>query len=145
VNPSRTPEGEPNRCPICGAQLQLEPSTPPGDAPCPQCGTLLWFDGGQYSPSPGTPSQPETSGASQVAYFQVERVTSAAPIGWDGASALGSTLAVNDRVAVSEGLFAGHEGVVTEIDRPTNRATVAIVIFGRSVPVEVPLTQLSAR
>jgi acyl carrier protein len=21
----------------------MEPSQPPGDAPCPQCGTLLWF------------------------------------------------------------------------------------------------------
>ena len=41
---SRTPEGEPNRCPVCGKALQIEPSRPPGDAPCPHCGTLLWFD-----------------------------------------------------------------------------------------------------
>jgi hypothetical protein len=40
---SRTPEGEPNRCPICGNDLQIEPSRPPGDAPCPHCGYLLWF------------------------------------------------------------------------------------------------------
>jgi hypothetical protein len=44
VNPaSRTPEGEPNRCPICGKEVRLEPSRPPGDAPCPNCGHLLWF------------------------------------------------------------------------------------------------------
>ena len=40
---SRTPEGDPNRCPVCGKSLHLEPSVPPGDAPCPHCGSLLWF------------------------------------------------------------------------------------------------------
>jgi hypothetical protein len=40
---TRTPEGEPNECPVCGHKVRLEPSRPPGDAPCPQCGTLLWF------------------------------------------------------------------------------------------------------
>src|SRR5688572_18059892 len=40
---SRTPEGEANRCPVCGAAFYLEPSRPPGDAPCPQCGCLVWF------------------------------------------------------------------------------------------------------
>lgn len=42
---SRTPEGEPNRCPICGNQVVIDPSRPPGDAPCPHCGHLLWFAG----------------------------------------------------------------------------------------------------
>jgi acyl carrier protein len=45
---SRTPEGEANRCPICAAFVSVEPSRPPGDAPCPACGSLLWF-----SPTPG--------------------------------------------------------------------------------------------
>ena len=40
---SRTPEGTPNRCPLCGAAICVEPTQPPGDAPCPNCGTLLWF------------------------------------------------------------------------------------------------------
>jgi signal recognition particle GTPase len=40
---TRTPEGETNRCPVCGKPLQIEPSRPPGDAPCPHCGSLLWF------------------------------------------------------------------------------------------------------
>ena len=40
---SRTPEGRPNRCPVCDGEICVEPSLPPGDAPCPQCGTLLWF------------------------------------------------------------------------------------------------------
>jgi hypothetical protein len=40
---TRTPEGEHNHCPVCGNLLTLEPSRPPGDAPCPFCGILLWF------------------------------------------------------------------------------------------------------
>ena len=40
---SRTPEGEPNRCPVCHADIKVEPSLPFGDAPCPVCGHLLWF------------------------------------------------------------------------------------------------------
>lgn len=40
---SRTPEGEENRCSICGHVLRLEPSRPPGDGTCPSCGCLIWF------------------------------------------------------------------------------------------------------
>jgi hypothetical protein len=40
---SRTPEGEPNRCPVCGNATQIEPSSGSRDAPCPSCGSLLWF------------------------------------------------------------------------------------------------------
>lgn len=40
---SRTPEGAPNRCPVCHADVQIVPSQSIGDAPCPNCGSLLWF------------------------------------------------------------------------------------------------------
>ena len=40
---SRTPEGQPNRCPLCGNEVCIEPSLPFGDAPCPNCGRLLMF------------------------------------------------------------------------------------------------------
>ncbi|MEM9660399.1 MAG: phosphopantetheine-binding protein [Planctomycetota bacterium] len=40
---SRTPEGEPNRCPVCLASIVIEPSSVFGDAVCPRCGSLLWF------------------------------------------------------------------------------------------------------
>ena len=40
---SRTPEGWPDRCQLCGNSVRIEPSVPPGDAPCPHCGHLLWF------------------------------------------------------------------------------------------------------
>lgn len=45
---SRTPEGEPGRCPVCGHAVRVEPSRPFGDAPCPACGTLLWFAGPRF-------------------------------------------------------------------------------------------------
>ncbi|MFO1091892.1 MAG: acyl carrier protein [Planctomycetaceae bacterium] len=38
---SRTPEGEPYLCPVCGAFAPLETSDA-GDSLCPQCGQLLW-------------------------------------------------------------------------------------------------------
>jgi acyl carrier protein len=40
---SRTPEGSPNRYPVCGTRVWVEPSLFFGDAPCPACGQLLWF------------------------------------------------------------------------------------------------------
>jgi acyl carrier protein len=43
---TRTPEGLPNRCPLCQADVTPDPSRPPGDAPCPACGKLLWFNRG---------------------------------------------------------------------------------------------------
>jgi len=40
---SRTPEGEPHRCAICGGLVVTEPSEPLGDSVCPRCGALLTF------------------------------------------------------------------------------------------------------
>ena len=40
---SRTPEGQPKRCPVCRRRLRLSPSWPSADAPCPYCGSLVWF------------------------------------------------------------------------------------------------------
>ncbi len=42
---SRTPEGLPSHCPLCGGETNLEFSDPAGDAPCPHCGHLLWMSG----------------------------------------------------------------------------------------------------
>ena len=40
---SRTPEGLPHRCPICGNDSAIDPSLPGGDSTCPSCGHLLWW------------------------------------------------------------------------------------------------------
>lgn len=39
---SRTPEGEPFRCPVCDEVANVETS-PGGDACCPSCNHLLWW------------------------------------------------------------------------------------------------------
>ncbi|MBI5759045.1 MAG: STAS domain-containing protein [Planctomycetales bacterium] len=46
---SRTPEGIPNHCPMCGKEVVVNPSIPPGDALCPHCGQLPWFPVGTRS------------------------------------------------------------------------------------------------
>lgn len=56
---SRTPEGSPNRCPACGNAVRVEPSRPFGDAPCPSCGTLLWFVASGPEPRFFDPADPE--------------------------------------------------------------------------------------
>lgn len=38
---SRTPEGCPSHCNICGAENEIDFSSVGGDAPCPNCGHLL--------------------------------------------------------------------------------------------------------
>ena len=38
---SRTPEGFPSKCPVCGSATEIEFSDPGDDAPCPYCGHLL--------------------------------------------------------------------------------------------------------
>ena len=40
---SRTPEGQPNHCPVCDADVCIDPSPLFGDATYPRCGSLLWF------------------------------------------------------------------------------------------------------
>ena len=39
---SRTPEGLPSKCTLCGAHANVDFSEPASDAPCPSCGHLLW-------------------------------------------------------------------------------------------------------
>jgi len=40
---TRTPEGLPFRCPVCGAEGRISPSLPGLDATCPACGSLMWM------------------------------------------------------------------------------------------------------
>jgi acyl carrier protein len=48
---SRTPEGLPHRCPVCGKYASVEPSFPAGDSICPSCGQLLWWFRDRYGAS----------------------------------------------------------------------------------------------
>lgn len=40
---SRTPEGSPNRCGVCGKTAAIDDATPIRDATCPFCGSLIWL------------------------------------------------------------------------------------------------------
>jgi predicted RNA-binding Zn-ribbon protein involved in translation (DUF1610 family) len=39
---TRTTEGTPSSCPICGKRMIVSPSIPLGDATCPHCGALIY-------------------------------------------------------------------------------------------------------
>ena len=41
---SSTTDGTPSSCDVCGKNVWITPSDPPGDATCPHCGSLVWFD-----------------------------------------------------------------------------------------------------
>jgi hypothetical protein len=57
---SRTPEGDPNRCAVCGHSCKVEPSSLSPDAPCPSCGHLLWFPAKGHKPKRETASAART-------------------------------------------------------------------------------------
>ncbi len=40
---TRTPEGEPHKCLICGSEHFVLTSWPPGDSVCPSCGAHSWI------------------------------------------------------------------------------------------------------
>ncbi|HEV3164238.1 MAG TPA: hypothetical protein VGZ22_09430 [Isosphaeraceae bacterium] len=49
---SRTPEGTPHWCPVCGEGSLMEPSRPFQDAPCPTCGCLLSYNNASEGRTP---------------------------------------------------------------------------------------------
>jgi signal recognition particle subunit SRP54 len=67
---SRTPEGEPNRCPVCGKAVRIDPSRPPGDAPCPHCGHLLWFGSPEEDVTQWEATNPENGTRQQARFLQ---------------------------------------------------------------------------
>lgn len=70
---SRTPEGEPNRCPVCGKRLRIEPSRPPGDAPCPHCGHLIWFGPRTHGKKTTEEAYPEKESVMETLFGQFRR------------------------------------------------------------------------
>lgn len=41
---SRTTEGFPDICPVCGKRMSVDRSSPLGDAICPHCGVLIYSE-----------------------------------------------------------------------------------------------------
>jgi hypothetical protein len=83
---SRTPEGESSFCRVCGKPFVLDPSAA-GDAPCPRCGSLAWFDlpSGEVldNPSPGS----EVGVDAAPAFLHIRPTTAAVPVAIDLPSA----------------------------------------------------------
>lgn len=65
---SRTPEGEPGACPVCGPIVVVDVSEPLRDAVCSACGTLLFI----VQASGGVHCYPPDSAAAAVARRIVE-------------------------------------------------------------------------
>jgi acyl carrier protein len=63
---SRTPEGFPVHCPVCGKIAALEPSYPGGDTICPSCGQLLWWFRDRFGEAVGLSSSFEDVGADSL-------------------------------------------------------------------------------
>jgi len=130
---SRTPEGMPNRCIICGKPVHLSPSKPTGEAPCPRCGVLLWF----VETSDGIwffNKRESILGRSETPPDDV----AASP-----ARNSGPVFDLGDPVRINEGGFESFSGTVVAIDEDTKRVIVEVEIFGRATPVELESWQLS--
>jgi len=52
--------GAPQPLPLCRSRLRLSPSWPSADAPCPHCGSLVWFPAAH---TPGVIAGPATGPA----------------------------------------------------------------------------------
>jgi acyl carrier protein len=61
---TRTPEGLPQRCPVCGKTAAIEPSYPGGDSCCPSCGYLLWWFRDRLSREAGSATEQITLASS---------------------------------------------------------------------------------
>jgi len=78
---------------------------------------------------PARVSEEEAAAMLEVAYQKEKRIK-------------GPDFAPGDMVAVRDGSFEGYEGVVERIDEKKCMATVDIVIFGRSTPVDIEVWAL---
>ncbi|MDA0835845.1 MAG: KOW motif-containing protein [Planctomycetota bacterium] len=110
---SRTPEGLPQRCPICRNDVCISPSQPTGDAVCPHCGALLWFVVGEQGTYFYEKSRIDITGKREVA--------------------------IGDHVRINGGPFESFEGIVKDINPVERKATIGVTLFGRESIVEINL------
>ena len=130
---SRTPEGEPNQCPNCAAELNLAPARPPGDAPCPNCGSLLWFDESISDWRPLTRYAVE-DGQPMVALQPGAFGQSGGRAPWVGGNVRIRRL----------GPYENLVGAVARIDRLRGRVVVSIVVNNRVEFIEFWLDEVQS-
>ncbi len=134
---SRTPEGLPNQCPVCGKSVNITPSDPAGDATCPNCGSLLWFtvtDGGTLFYR-----RPNIVPADRRAIWPDSLEVDESAMDDDRSS---NDFSIGDHVRVVRGDIGTFEGDVETIDPEHGRVTISINVYGRSTPVELESWQL---
>jgi transcription antitermination factor NusG len=95
----------------------MTPSQPTGDAPCPHCGTLLWYV------------------QTEKGLLLTRKLRSS--LNPETPADAGPKFQVGETVRIKEGGFKSFEGEVTTVDDSTGRVIVSIEIFGRSTPVEL--------
>lgn len=129
---SRTPEGQPNVCPVCGKYVQVESSLPAGDAPCPHCGSLLWFVAAHVG----------------FLFFEKAVIRGYSPIKPPLTAKPGEKRSVmagfcpGDRVRITDGTFVAYEAEFIGTNPRTGGAMLSINIFGRDTPLELPFSFL---
>ena len=112
------------RCPICGAEIRLDPSRPPADAPCPQCGTLLWFN-------------EAASDWRTLTRFCPELAEPPSPVSVALQTFETKSLRVGCSVRIRQGLSAGIIGAVSKLNRLTGRIVVLLCDGGTYRYVEM--------
>ena len=113
---SRTPEGQPNRCPICRRRLRLSPSWPSADAPCPRCGSLVWFP---TTSTPRATSAPATGPDFTLEDFrsQLKQLKQMGPVG----DVLAGTPGRDDRITRGEDTGQSLRRIQGMIDAMTRK------------------------
>lgn len=107
---SRTPEGQPASCPLCMADVIVEPSVFFGDVTCPRCGQLLWF----------------IQSSDELHVFDRQRTSDAR----DRVTAVAERLGADRAKIANERLFRGE--VALRRSNPRMRAVVVLVCYGLS-------------
>lgn len=114
---SRTPEGNTNCCPVCGKKVLITPSKSTGDAPCPSCGSLLWF----------------VVREDEVLFVKPKSSNRPAPEDDREIRELVSGV----EVEITAGPFQGFDGTVLNGIEEKGHVTVGVTIFGKQTPIDV--------
>ena len=132
---SRTPEGEPIRCPVCGHLFAAEPSKPLMDVTCPNCGCLLVVETEDHWIRVIGVVRPDTAHQRQREDVSAE---SDAPV----SNEVNQNLEAGQPVRIVRGTFKNFHGKIASIDDSTQEAVIEISIFGRVTSVKLDVVDL---
>lgn len=129
---SRTPDGEPAKCPVCGHVFSALPSQPLRDTTCPNCGCLLVIEeqqgfveviaivGPMHAIGQADHSPPDDR-------YTVTEIADITP---------------GKIVRIAAGTFSGFVARVKSIDVAAKTATIEIPVFGKVTTVTVSFADI---